>query len=59
VSRLGKQLDTAVNTVGTLGTRTKAMNRKLFDVEKLPDESAQMLLGPEFKKAELEDETSG
>lgn len=56
VDRIGKQLNTAMNSVTTLGTRTRAMNRKLFEVEKLPDEAAQLLLGPEFKKAELEDE---
>lgn len=56
VDRIGKQLNTAMNSVTTLGTRTRAMNRKLFEVEKLPDEAAQQLLGPEFKKAELEEE---
>ena len=58
VDRLGKQLNTASNTVSLLATRTRAMNRKLFDVEKLPDDTAHLLLGSEFKKAEMEDESS-
>lgn len=54
VDKLGKQLNTALGSVDALGTRTKAMSRKLHDVEKLPDDAAQRLLGPEFEKAELE-----
>ena len=46
VDKLSKQLDTAVKSVEKLGTRTRAMNRKLTGVEKLPDESAQLILGP-------------
>ncbi|MGA3304377.1 MAG: DNA recombination protein RmuC [Stellaceae bacterium] len=57
VDKLGKQLNTASNTVSVLVTRTRAMNRKLFDVEKLPDDTTHLLLGPEFKKAEMEDES--
>lgn len=48
VDRLSKQLTTAAKSVETLGLRTRAMNRKLRDVEKLPDDTAQTLLGPAF-----------
>jgi DNA recombination protein RmuC len=47
VDRIGKQLTTAAKSVETLGTRTRAMNRKLRDVERLPDAKAQALLGLE------------
>jgi DNA recombination protein RmuC len=45
VDRLSKQLTTAARSVETLGIKTKAMTRKLRDVEKLPDETAQIVLG--------------
>ncbi len=45
VDRLSKQLTTAAKSVESLGVRTRAMNRKLRDVEKLPDETAQIVLG--------------
>ncbi|WP_368744574.1 DNA recombination protein RmuC [Desertibaculum subflavum] len=45
VDRIAKQLNTAAKSVETLGTRTRTMNRKLRDVETLPDEAAQALLG--------------
>lgn len=45
VDRLRKQLNTAVGTIDALGTRARAMNRKLRDVEVLPDTAAQGLLG--------------
>jgi DNA recombination protein RmuC len=48
VDTLSKQLDTAAKSVEKLGTRTRAMNRALRDVEKVPDGTAQTLLGPEF-----------
>jgi DNA recombination protein RmuC len=44
VDRLRTQLNTAVNTIDTLGTRTRVMNRKLRDVEVLPDAAAQKVL---------------
>lgn len=53
VEKLSKQLNTAAKSVESLGIRTRAMNRKLRDVEKLPDDTAQTLLGPAF--AEMED----
>lgn len=46
VDKLSKQLGTAAKSVEDLSMRTRAMNRKLRDVEKLPDDAAQMLLGP-------------
>jgi len=46
VDRLSKQLSTAAKSVENLGMRTRAMNRKLRDVEKLPDATAEILLGP-------------
>lgn len=45
VVRLQKQLGAAANTIDALGTRTKAMNRKLRDVEILPAGEAQTVLG--------------
>ncbi len=45
VAKLQKQLGTASKTIDELGTRTRAMNRKLRDVETLPGEAAQAVLG--------------
>ena len=45
VARLQKQLGAATNTIDALGTRTKAMNRKLRDVETLPAQNGQDILG--------------
>ncbi len=45
VERLRRQLNSAVGTIDTLGTRARTMNRKLRDVEVLPDAAAQKLLG--------------
>jgi DNA recombination protein RmuC len=45
VAKLQKQLGAASNTIEALGTRTKAMNRKLRDVETLPVSEAQAVLG--------------
>jgi DNA recombination protein RmuC len=45
VARLQKQLGAASNTIDALGTRTKAMNRKLRDVETLPAGESQTVLG--------------
>lgn len=57
VETLSRQLDSAATSVKNLGVRTRVMNRKLIDVQKLPDETAQLLLGTEFKKgAEVEEE---
>ena len=46
VVRLGKQLNTAAGSVEEVGRRARAMERKLKDVERLPDEDgATRLLG--------------
>jgi len=46
VTRLGNQLQTASNSVHSLGQRTRAMDRKLRSVETLPEDgSAARLLG--------------
>lgn len=52
VERLSRQLATAANSVQSLGARTRVMSRKLRDVEALPDEAGQALLGPAFAEAE-------
>jgi DNA recombination protein RmuC len=45
VTRLQKQLGAASNTIDSLSTRTRVMNRKLRDVETLPAQEAQTVLG--------------
>jgi DNA recombination protein RmuC len=45
VEKIGKQLGYAANTVHELGRRTRAMDRKLRDVETLPAPQAEALLG--------------
>lgn len=45
VDKLHKQLNTAVNTIDSLGQRTRTMNRKLRAVETLPESAAQSMLG--------------
>jgi DNA recombination protein RmuC len=47
VDRLAKQLNTAAKSVETLGVRTRAMTRKLRDVEVLPEHVSQALLATE------------
>jgi DNA recombination protein RmuC len=44
VDRLAKQLSTAAKSVESLGIRTRAMDRKLRDVEVLTDSASQLLL---------------
>jgi DNA recombination protein RmuC len=56
VDKLSKQLSTAAKSVESLGIRTRAMNRKLRDVEKLPDATAEILLGPAIEDVEDADE---
>ena len=56
VDKLSKQLSTAAKSVENLGMRTRAMNRKLRDVEKLPDATAEIIIGPAFADAEETDE---
>lgn len=62
VDTLRKQLNAATNTIDKLGTRTRAMNRTLRNVEMLPDGAGPDLL--ELPVSDdgtdvLEDETSG
>jgi len=45
LSKVKKQLDTASNTIESTGVRTRQMERKLRDVEELPDAEASNLLG--------------
>jgi DNA recombination protein RmuC len=40
-----KQLETVTNSIARAGTRTRAIERKLKDVEKLPEDKTQKLLG--------------
>ena len=47
LARVKKQLDTASNTIEKTGTRTRAMERKLREVEALPTDVSQNLLGLE------------
>jgi DNA recombination protein RmuC len=43
---LRKQIDAAANTIERTGTRTRAIERKLRNVQELPPEQASMLLPP-------------
>ncbi len=45
LSKVKKQLDTASNTIEKTGVRTRAMERKLRDVEELPVDESTKLLG--------------
>jgi len=56
VDSLKKQLNTAANTIDKLGTRTRAMNRALRNVEIMPGAAAQSLLGLEDAQADDEAE---
>lgn len=51
VDRLAKQLNTAAKSVESLGVRTRAMNHRLRDVERLPDETAKMMLDSQLNEA--------
>ena len=44
LDKVKKQLDTAANTIDQTGVRTRAMERKLRDVEQLPEQESQDLL---------------
>jgi DNA recombination protein RmuC len=57
VDRLSRQLTTAAKSVESLGMRTRAMSRKLRDVEKLPDATAQIVLGPAIEEPDEDAET--
>ena len=56
VDQLSKQLSTAAKSVEALGVRTRAMDRTLRDVQKLPDNTAQVFLGPVAASIEEVDE---
>jgi DNA recombination protein RmuC len=55
VDKLAKQLESASNSVHSLGVRTRVMNRHLRGVEKLPDDAAQLILGPALAETSDED----
>lgn len=54
LNRLGKQLDTAKRTVDATGVRTRAMERKLREVETLPGTESTKLL--ELPEEEVDDQ---
>jgi len=56
VDRLGKQLNTAANSVESLGRRTRAITRKLKTVESLPVPEAATMLGFEANDAPDDEE---
>ena len=56
LSKVKKQLDTASSTIERTGVRTRAMQRKLQDVEELPTVESANLLGLEVPGCNLEDE---
>lgn len=58
VHKLKKQLETATNTIDSLGQRTRVMNRKLQDVQSLPEGEVQALLGFDAINANDEDDIS-
>lgn len=59
VDRLSKQLNTAAKSVSDLGVRTRAMDRKLRDVERLPEETTKMILDSQLRAgSESEDDES-
>ena len=45
LDKVKKQLDTAANTIDKTGVRTRAMERKLKEVEQLPSAESEKLLG--------------
>jgi len=56
VDGLSRQLNTAARSVESLGVRTRAMSKKLRDVEKLPEDTAQIILDPELAEPDDTDE---
>ena len=55
MDKLKRQLNTASNTVESTGVRTRAMERHLRDLEKLPQEAASEKLGLLNNNSDLED----
>lgn len=52
VDALSKQINTAAKSVDDLGVRSRAIDRKLRDVERLPDTTTEAILGPSLAEAE-------
>jgi len=59
VDSLKRQLNAATNTIDKLGTRTRAMNRALRNVEAAPGPASQALLGLDDATLESEAEDDG
>lgn len=58
LDKVKKQLKTASNTIEETGVRTRAMERKLREVEQLPsDESANVFDLPEIENGNEDEET--
>jgi DNA recombination protein RmuC len=57
LTKVKKQLDTASNTIDKTSVRTRAMERKLSEVEQLPVKASEKLLGlSEDKTVEMVNE---
>ena len=56
LAKVKKQLDTASNTIEMTGARTRAMEKKLRNVETLPSAESSKLLGLETLDCNPEDE---
>lgn len=56
VTRLARQLNTAAKSVEALGVRTRAMDRKLGVIEKLPASATPLLLGSDNDAIVADDE---
>ena len=60
VEGLGRQLNSAVESVGKLGTRARVMTRTLKSIDSLPEDvSSAAVLGLEQIDADIEDEEAG
>ncbi len=59
VDKLSSQLNAAANSVKKLGTRTRAMDRTLRSVERLPGEETRQLFGEETPEEETPEEHGG
>lgn len=57
LEKVKKQLDSASNTIEQTGVRTRAIERKLRDVESLPADQTADLLGPDL--VQIEDDPEG
>ena len=56
LDRMGKQLKSVENTLGQTATRTRAIQRKLKDVEQLPESDSSSVLGLHGEIALLEED---